>query len=160
MSDDAHYITEAQLSAEARDLRAAAAAQKALAGKQDRVAVVVTVVVPVTLVIIKTAWEPMTPVAVFYALGVLLAYVLGLERIRAGRLRAAARSREQHDCVEHEQPACKAGPPRLLPSEHGVEVHRRVITGGLGLTPKRDRLMAMTVTMAATATSRDRRAQR
>ena len=98
MSDDAHYITEAQLSAEARDLRAAAAAQKALAGKQDRVAVVVTVVVPVTLVIIKTAWEPMTPVAVFYALGVILAYVLGLERIRAGRLRAAARSREQHDC--------------------------------------------------------------
>ena len=63
MPDDTHSITEAQLSAEANDLRAAAAAQKALVGKQDRVAVVVSVVVPVILVILKTAWEPITPIA-------------------------------------------------------------------------------------------------
>ncbi len=98
MPDDTHSIAEAQLSAEASDLRAAAAAQKALVGKQDRVAVVVSIVVPVILTILKTAWEPITPIAVFYAFGVLLAYVLVLGRVRTARLRSAARSREWHDC--------------------------------------------------------------
>lgn len=98
MPDDAHSITEAQLSTEARDLRATAAAQKTLVGQQDRNTLILTVVVPVIMVIIKTAWEPITPIAVFYAFGILLASVLGLDRIRAARLRAAARSHERHDC--------------------------------------------------------------
>ena len=98
MPDNAHSITEAQLSDEARDLRAAAAAQKALVGKQDRVAVTIGVAVPVVLVVLKAVWEPITPIAVLYAFAVLLAFVLGLDRVRAARLRAAARSRERHDC--------------------------------------------------------------
>jgi hypothetical protein len=98
MPDDAHSITEVQLHDEARDLRAVAAAQKVLVGKQDRVAVVIAVAMPVILVILKTIWEPITPIAVLYAFAILLAFVLGLDRVRAPRLRAAARSREQHDC--------------------------------------------------------------
>jgi len=98
MPDDAHSITEVQLHDEARDLRAAAAAQKILIGKQDHVAVVIAVAMPVVLVVLKTIWEPITPIAVLYAFVVLLAFVLGLDRVRAPRLRAAARSRERHDC--------------------------------------------------------------
>ena len=98
MPDDAHSISETQLYDEARALRAAAAAQKALLAKQDRLAVVIGVAVPVILVILKAVWEPITPVAVLYAFAVLLAFALGLDRVRAPRLRAAARSRERHDC--------------------------------------------------------------
>lgn len=98
MSDDAHSISEAQLSPEARALRAAAAAQKELVRKQDRIAVIVCIVVPVILVSLKLAFDRATPVAVFYAIIVLLAYVMGLDRRRAGQLKASARARERHDC--------------------------------------------------------------
>lgn len=98
MPDDAHSITDAQHSAAAGDLRAAAAAQKALVGKQDRLAVVAGIVVPVILVGLKAAWEPVTPIAVLYAFAIMVVFALGLDRMRGARLRAAARSRERHDC--------------------------------------------------------------
>ncbi len=98
MPDDAHSITDAQHSAEAGDLRAAAAAQKALVAKQDRLAVVASIVVPVILVGLKAAWETITPIAVLYAFAILVVFALGLDRVRGTRLRSAARSRERHDC--------------------------------------------------------------
>ena len=98
MPNDAHSITDAQHSAEAGDLRAVAAALKALVGKQDRLAVVASIVVPVILVGLKAAWEPITPIAVLYAFAILLVFALGLDRVRGARLSAAARARERHDC--------------------------------------------------------------
>ncbi len=98
MPDDAHSITDAQHSAEAVELRATAATLKTLVRKQDRLAVVGSIIVPVILVGLKAVWETITPIAVLYAFAILVVFALGLDRVRGARLRSAARSRERHDC--------------------------------------------------------------
>lgn len=98
MPDDAHAISEAQLTTVARELRSAAAGYKELVRRQDRIAALACLAVPVILVSAKLAWPPIAPIAVLYAIGVLLAYVLGADRSRGNHLKASARARESHDC--------------------------------------------------------------
>lgn len=98
MSDPTPSIVEAQDQATARNLRRAAGRLRERARAGTPVWVLL-VLVPAALAVTKTAWEPATPAAVFYALAIMLAATLGFGRRPEKLRRAAARALEYHDCT-------------------------------------------------------------